>query len=132
VDGCRGLATAASRKKLRQKEFCDVRWPSLGLHAVFYNLGGQDACDPRFGRFSNALITGKRWRTSNGLRIRDAKNALLQRHPRARPSPATRAWWWLVTRISPFGESGPYGALSAKLNRGRVSAFSLVYPAGGD
>jgi hypothetical protein len=115
-----------------REEFCTARWPALGLRIVFYNLGGQNPCLPRYGRFSDALLTGKRWRTSSGLRIGDTRSDLLRLHPRARPSPLTRAWWWLVTRISPFGEGGPYGALSAKLNRGRVSAFSVVYPAGGD
>jgi hypothetical protein len=111
---------------------CVVRWRRLGLRIVFYNLGGRDPCVPRFGRFSEALVTGRQWRTASGLAIGDPETMLLRRHPRARHTPTTVSWWSLVVRRSPFGARRPYGALQAKIHRGRVSAFVIFYPAGGD
>jgi hypothetical protein len=117
------------RRDARFREFCYVRWAGLGMRMTLYNLGGVNPCRPSAGRFSDALITGRRWRTANGLAMRDSLARLRRLYPRA-----TRhgAWWWLVTRRSPFGERLLYPGLAAKVRRGRVVAFAVSYAAGGD
>jgi hypothetical protein len=114
------------------REICDVRWRPLGLRIIFYNLGGEDPCEPQFGYFNEAMLTGERWRTANGLRIGHPARYILRYHPKAQPSPVTRSWWWLLTRRTVIGEGGPYRALMAKVVNGRIAAFSVRYPAGGD
>jgi len=137
-DGSLGGAIAAFgrpaslRRDSRYREACTGRWPVIGIRTVFYNLGLADPCSPKGGRFSNARLTGARWRTAAGLHIGDAASAIRRHHPRAEPSPREPGLWWLVTRTSPFGSGGQYGGLSAEVVRGRVSAFVVVYPAGGD
>jgi hypothetical protein len=121
-----GRPTSIRRNAARE---CVVRWRPLGLRIVFYNLGGRDACKPQYGRFSEALITGGQWRTANGLRMGDPRSALFRLYPSA--GSVTTSWWALVTRVLPWNDR-PYGALQAKLNRGRVCAFVIFYPAGGD
>jgi hypothetical protein len=114
------------------REVCVARWRPLGLRISFYNLGGQDPCRPQFGYFNEATLTGKHWRTANGLRIGHPWRYIFRYHPKARPSPVTRGWWWLLTRHTVIGEGGPYGALTAKVVDGTVVAFAVSFPAGGD
>ena len=109
---------------------CVVTWRSAGLRIYFYNLGGQDSCEPESGRFRDALVTGKQWRTASGLRIGHAERLIRRYHPRAQKRQG--GWWSLVTRRSPYGEGGPYDGLAAKVNRGSVSAFAIYFQAGGD
>jgi hypothetical protein len=40
--------------------------------------------------------------------------------------------WWLVTRYSRVGTGGAYPGLLARTATGRVTAFVVRYPAGGD
>lgn len=108
---------------------CYARWSRLRLRITFYNLGGQNPCLPRPGRFGLAEIVGRDWQTRSGLRIGDPLRALRARYPRAEPHPP---YWWLVVRRSAFGLGGTYPSLSAKVRGGRVVAFIVRYPAGGD
>jgi hypothetical protein len=108
---------------------CYARWPAIGLRIVFYNLGGQNPCRPEWGHFSRAEIVGKDWLTRSGLRIGDPLRRLRARYPRAEPHPP---YWWLVVRRSPFGAGGRYPGIAAKVRDGRVVAFIVRYPAGGD
>ena len=105
---------------------CFARWP--GLAAELYHLGGANPCSPA-GRFAAATMTRARWWTTAGLAI-GARAAHVRRlYPRA-----TRhgAWFWLLTRRSRVGAGGRYPGLAAKISRGRVVAFRVRYPAGGD
>jgi hypothetical protein len=52
--------------------------------------------------------------------------------PVARASARAGSGWWLVTREWPPYAEGTYAALSAKVHRGRVSAFVVYHQAGGD
>ena len=108
---------------------CYARWSTLRLRITFYNLGGRNPCVPRWGNFGRAEIVGRDWQTRSGLRIGDPLRALRARYPQARPHPP---YWWLVVRRSPFGLGGTYPGLSAKVRDGRVVAFVVQYPAGGD
>ena len=108
---------------------CYARWPSIRLRITFYNLGGRNPCQPKSGYFSRAEIVGRDWHTRSGLKIGDPLRALTVLYPRARPHPP---YWWLVVRRSPFGLGGSYPGLSAKIQNGRVVAFVVRYPAGGD
>lgn len=110
---------------------CIVTWKSLGLRIFFYNLGGQDSCQPQYGYFRDALITGKKWRTASGLRIGDPWKWIFRYHPRAKRTESA-AWWSLLERVPFWGEGVGYTALEAKVNRGSVSAFSVWYQAGGE
>jgi hypothetical protein len=108
---------------------CVVRWRSLGLRIQFYNLGGQDPCKPQYGYFGHALITGKEWRTSKGLRIGEPSHRLYALYS---PRRFTGPWAWLVSRYTPIGIGGYYPGLEAKRLDGWVVAFRINYPAGGD
>jgi hypothetical protein len=120
---------APTRVRQTSRLSCGASWRALSLAITFYNLGGSNPCEPRFGRFGRATTTGKQWRTSKGLRVGDSLGRLRALYPRAE---AHGAWRWLVVRTSPFGLGGRYAGLAAKLTRGRVSAFLVTYPAGGD
>jgi hypothetical protein len=116
---------------------CRVSWRSAGLSMQFYNLGGQDACEPEYGYFSRAIMRGSRWRTAVGLRIGAPTRRIRHYYPRAVWHPGERHYWpsgwWLVVRPSPFGPGDvPYPALLAETRNGRVSGFHVRYPAGGD
>ena len=111
---------------------CRVSWRGLGVRMGFYNLGGADACSPRFGRFSHAVVRGLRWRTERGLRVGDPVRRLRALYPNARFRSRVpyAVGWWLVARTSPNG--GRYPGLLARIRDGRVSALLVRYPAGGD
>lgn len=111
---------------------CIVNWSSLRLEIFFYNLGGADSCKPETGYFRNAILTGRQWRTASGLRIGQPARFILRYHPRARRDAKARNLWWLVTRKWPFGDGGNYAALTAKVHRGRVSAFLVYHQSGGE
>ena len=59
------------RRGTRYREVCYVSWRPIGLRASFYNLGGANPCAPAEGRFGDALLTSRRWRTTVGLRVGD-------------------------------------------------------------
>lgn len=117
------------RRHPRFRLTCYAGWPEIGLRITFYNLGGRDPCRPQWGYFSLAEITGDGWRTASGLRIGDPVRRLWVRYPRAQPHPP---YWWLVIRRSPYGDNSNYAGLSAKVRNGRVVAFLVRFPAGGD
>lgn len=108
---------------------CLARWPARGVRISFYNLGGQNPCNGRYGYFGEAIITGRSWRTGKGLRIGDPARRVTQLYG---PPRRSGVWVWLVTRRSPVGGNVPYSGLSAKIQNGRVAAFRVKYQAGGD
>jgi hypothetical protein len=110
---------------------CRVGWRSAGLSIQFYNLGGDDPCEPQYGYFSHAIMTGRHWRTSKGLRVGHPWKYVFRYFPRARPAPAG-PWWWLVTRRSHYGDNSLYAGLEVKVQRGWIVAFRVNYAAGGD
>jgi hypothetical protein len=104
---------------------CRGAWPRLGMEVDLYNLGTTGGpC--KF--FHHALLTGKRWRTANGLRIGDS----LSRLQRLFPGVITHgSWRWLIPRsyiIGPY----TYAGLSARVVSGRVVALRVEFPSGGD
>jgi hypothetical protein len=117
-------------------ETCTAIWRQYGLTIFFYNLGGQDACVPKYGYFSKAIMAKGIWRTASGLRVGMPTRAIRRYHPNATFHRGIRyAWpsgWWLVTRTSYFGDGGQYPGLLADTRRGRVFALQVRYPAGGD
>src|SRR5262245_29606867 len=122
-------ALGAPTSRSRHAAGCKMRWASLGVQILFYNLGGQDPCSNAFGRFGKATVVGSGWRTSNGLRIGDSLARLRQVFPH---SGKHGDWYWLVIRPSRFGYSGHYAGLQAKISSGRVVAFVVTYQAGGE
>ncbi len=111
----------------KTKDGCLGLWPSVGLSVFFYNLAGKNACKPKTGYFSDGLMTRDPWRTSNGLRMGDTLARLRQLYPHAEKH---GAWQWLVVRQTQA--TGRYAGLSAKIVGGYVSAFEVVYGAGGE
>ena len=109
---------------------CLVRWRRLGLRIGFYNLGGQNPCDPRYGAFGQALMVGTRWETLKGLRLGDSTRKMRALY---RPRRRTGWWIWLITRSTRADCPGVcyYPGLAAKVLRGRVAAFRVSYAAGG-
>jgi hypothetical protein len=135
--GLAGAIRAFGRSKLRRTgESCTATWTQYGLTMNFYNLGGANPCSPRFGRFSKAVTHGTRWRTDKGLRIGMASTAIRRYYSRATFKRGLRFYWpsgwWLVTRRESFGGRGLYPGLLAETRGGKVIAFQVRYPAGGD
>jgi hypothetical protein len=120
----------------RTGEGCLATWPQYGLAMNFYNLGGQNPCQPKFGRFSKATTHGIRWRTDNGLRIGLPSTAIRRYYPRATFHKGYRFYrpsgWWLITRRQIVGGPGFYPGLLAETARGKVVSFQVRFPAGGD
>lgn len=105
------------KQKRRVDDVCEATWS--GLHATLYNLGGEDPCDPRYGRFLSAELRGGAWMTTEGLRIGDSVRKLRELYPRAQ---SVDGWY----RLSPGVD------LRAQVVDERVRAFDVYYPAGGD
>lgn len=116
---------------------CTATWSGYGLTIGFYNLGGADPCAPSGGRFSRAVMHGKRWRTSKGLRVGMVTSRVRRYYPRATWHRGLRSYWptgwWLVTRPSRIGlGDSKYPGLLAETRNGRVVSLQVRYPAGGD
>ena len=111
----------------KTKDGCLGLWPDVALSVLFYNLAGKSPCKPKTGFFSDGLMTRSGWHTSNGLRIGDTLARLRQLYPHAEKH---GAWQWLVVRQTQA--TGRYAGLSAKIAGGYVSAFEIVYGAGGE
>jgi hypothetical protein len=128
-------AFGAPRLK-RTGEACLATWPQYGLAMNFYNLGGQNPCTPKFGRFSKAISHGTHWRTNKGLQIGMPSTAIRRYYPRAIFQKGLRFYWpsgwWLVTRREIAGGPGFYPGLLAETARGKVISFQVRFPAGGD
>jgi hypothetical protein len=115
---------------------CRASWIRHGLTIDFYNLGGQDACAPRYGRFSRAIARGPHWQTTKRLRIGDDVERLRSLYPHARFRRGEMgfwpAGWWLLRRSSVYGNGSSYPGLLAEVRAGKVVAFHIRFPAGGD
>jgi hypothetical protein len=141
ADGTLGgvIAAFGEPDTLRRRfaEACNAVWRSSGLTILFNNFGGQNPCTPEGGRFARALMHGRRWRTGSGLRIGMLASAVSRYYPRATYRRGVAGFWpsgwWLVTRRSPFGTGDTrYPGLLAETQSGRVAAFYVSFPAGGD
>ena len=134
LEGAIDAFGAPTRVVQKYQDICTVSWRHLGLRMRFYNLGGQDACAPRYGYFSHAVIKGDDWRTARGLAIGYPVSKLRELYPKARYH-SDRYYgrgYWLVTRDTPFGVGGTYPGLMARTCDGRVVGFVVRFPAGGD
>jgi hypothetical protein len=120
----------------RTGEGCSAVWPQYGLAMNFYNLGGQNPCTPKYGRFSRAIAHGIRWRTNNGLQIGMPSTNIRRYYPRATFHKGVRFYWpsgwWLITRPQIVGGPGFYPGLLAETARGKMISFQVRCPAGGD
>lgn len=131
LDGARRAFGTPTALRRTSHLSCAARWRPLGLAIGFYNLGGRDACSPQYGYFASATMTGRRWRTSSGLAIGDPFRLLHVRYRRAEPRAG--GWWWLIVRSTRReGRLTTEPGLEAKVVNGRVVAFRVRYPAGGD
>jgi hypothetical protein len=111
----------------RTVEGCSGVWPSYGLTVDVYNLGGQNPCTPKYGKL---------WRTAVGLRIGMSSAAVQRYYRRATFHRGMRFYWpsgwWLVRRVAIAGGPFAYPGLLAETRGGKVVAFQVRYPAGGD
>jgi hypothetical protein len=126
LGGAVGAFGAPSSTK-RGDGTCLVRWSSLGVTITFYNLGGQDACGRSTGFFRSATISGRGWRTSQGLAIGNSLARVRALFPKAERH-GTR--WWLVSRFTQA--TGRYPGLSASVHGGKVADFQVIFGAGGE
>ena len=132
-----GAIRAFGTPKLRGGgEACTATWAAHGLTIGFYNLGGQNSCAPRYGRFNKAFMHGRNWLTDRGLRIGMAAREIRRYYPRATFHRGQRFFWpsgwWLVTRPSQFGLGGTYPGLLAETRNGIVISLQVRFAAGGD
>jgi hypothetical protein len=132
-----GTIRAFGAPRLRRTgEACAATWPAYGLTMSFYNLGGQNPCTPRYGRFSRAITHGTRWRTDRGLRIGMPSSVVRKYYPRATFHRGLRLYWpsgwWLVTRPERFGGTRTYPGLLAETANRTLVSFQVRFPAGGD
>jgi hypothetical protein len=127
-----GAPTRVAKKRPISWNICQARWPEHGLTITFYNLGGQDSCEPQYGRFASATLTDRRWRTAKGLRIGDTFQKLTRMYA---PRYWKGEWATLLSEIRRADCSLPRGCLyrilEAKVMNGRVVAFRVNYTAGG-
>ena len=109
------------------QEGCAALWGSIGLRVSLYNLAGGNPCKPKTGYFSTAQMTGSRWRTDRGLAVGATLARLKQLYPKAKRHGEQ---WWLVPRFTQA--TGSYPGLAAMIVAGMVSAFQVIYGAGGE
>jgi hypothetical protein len=108
---------------------CVARWRRAGLLVRLYNLSGNDPCTLDEGRFYDATMTGRGWRTSLGLRVGDRGSRVGRIFPRAE---AHGRWRWLVVRLTRTGTATRYPGLAARVVNGRVDALRVTFFADGD
>jgi hypothetical protein len=122
--------------RLYSGQACLASWRKHGLRIYFYNLGGEDACEPRYGRFARAIARGPHWQTTRRLKIGDSVRRLVRLYRTASFQRGERGFWpsgfWFVRRYSIYGEGSYYPGLLAETRAGTVVAFHVRYPAGGD
>ena len=122
-------------------------WANLGVRIRLTTLGGVPAgetpCTYGEIRVASILVTGRRWRTSLGLRRGDSVSRLRRLYPTARYQRAPhgsspgRSYWLVHVRErcyigicpTPF-VSVP--RLTAQINRGRVGSFFFPVGAQGE
>ena len=110
---------------------CPIAWRAIGVRILFANFGGGSACAPRLGRAQVAVVSGRRWRTAQGLRIGATPGRLREVYPGADRVGARS--YRIVTGRSVIGsDDGPYAVVSARLSRGRISSFRLFVGAAGE
>jgi hypothetical protein len=104
---------------------CRLVWPVWGMTMmVAYTNDPSNACGP-LAKHTQTTVTGRRWRTSAGLKIGDPLTRLRQLYPKAlREKPGN---WWLKTR--PFAGLA-FPGLEAKIVKGRVASFTVHGPRG--
>jgi hypothetical protein len=109
-------------------------WRTLGLRMDFITYAGipngGDACSvPESVYLDTLWITGSRWRTIRGLRVRATVATLQRLYPKALPHGNS---FWLITGKNVIGTASLYPIFSATISHGRVSSFVLRIGAEGD
>jgi hypothetical protein len=121
-------------------------WATFGVTIELRTYGSlpqaKSACSaPHFTRVHTVRATGKRWRTSRGLRVGDSVARLRRLYSSAKAVHGLPGWYrrgyWLVTRrvggyegIGGLRPTAP--VLVAETVHGRVAGFVLVVDAEGD
>ena len=119
----------------RRDPLCTARWKALGLRMFFANLGGASACADDTGFFTAALTTNRKWRTANGLAVRQRLSKLRQKFPNASRGDrrGSRVEWWLLSeRVIPELGGGRDPRLIALVKKGRIVAFEIRQPNAGE
>jgi hypothetical protein len=107
---------------------CRVNWSSVGVHAVFANVGGGSGCSERGARIQRASLHSKRWTTERGLHVGDATAKLKQLYPGAT---FTVSYFWLYQAYDNFvGGDAPF--VSAQMKGGAVHLMLVTVMAAGD
>lgn len=125
ADGIRAFGPPSSEREV-DGTACHVRWASVGLFAIYANLGGEDPCDPQHGRLQGGALTGERWETSEGLAIGDPEARLHELYPAAA---ADENRWTLASAAGPGGRTG---VLSAVVQEGEIRSIQTYVGAAGD
>ena len=110
---------------------CPIAWRSVGVRILFADFGAGNACAPRLGSAQVAVVSGRRWRTAQGLGIGATPGRLREVYPGADRVGARS--YRIVTGRNVFGsDDAPYAVVSARLSDGRISSFRLFVGAAGE
>jgi hypothetical protein len=126
ADGIKRFAPPSAQREV-DANACHVRWGSIGLFAIYANLGGREPCDPQFGRLQGAALTNARWRTAEGLAYGDPEAKLHELYPDA---VADENRWTIASRKEASG--GDLGLVSVVVQDGRISSMQVYVGAAGD
>ncbi len=110
----------APTSRRRTQDYCHVSWGALGLTIVLNRVGRGDPCSQ--DEVVGAVVKGRRWQTSRGLRVGDSFGRLKSLYPNAVARPD--GWWALVVeRRSVVGRVRPQPTLLAHVRDGRVDTL---------
>jgi hypothetical protein len=112
---------------------CRLRFEKIGLSITFSTLAA-DAATPANCTLPDAVVTGSRWHTPNGLHVGATVASMHRLFPRAYNSGKTEGkhWsiptgstvWWLGYRVSSSHAARP--VLTAYVRGGRVVALGIT------
>lgn len=120
----------SSRAINRATRRCTLSWRRLGL-VMRFEYFSTTACAR--STFTDAVITGARWKTDRGLRIGASIDTMQTLYPQARQHLRSKykGEWWLLESIF-YDDCGgapprPYPGLAATVVRGVVKSFNVHY-----
>ena len=112
---------------------CRLRFEKIGLFATFRTLAEGGATPANCTFFLDAVVTGSRWHTANGLHVGASLASMRRLFPRPYKTgkipgkhwgiPTGSTVWWLAYHVSSSHAARP--VLAAYVRGGRVAALGI-------